>query len=100
MDSAKEGTQAFILPSDEEISLHIGKRIRDRRRLSGFTQQALGDEVGVRFQQIQKYECAANRVTASRLLRLAAALKVPVQYFFDGLPNREFTTAPTAGALR
>lgn len=83
----RSGDQAEPAPSEEEITTHIGNRIRWRRRHNGITQQALGNMVGLRFQQIQKYECAANRVTASRLFRLAAALNVPIQYFFDGLPS-------------
>ena len=76
------------------IDLHVGKRLRRRRRLMGMTQQQLGDLVGIRFQQIQKYECGANRVTAARLFELSNALSIPVQYFYEGLP----TNAPTAGA--
>jgi transcriptional regulator with XRE-family HTH domain len=69
----------------DDIDLHIGKRLRRRRRLLGLTQQQLAGAVGVRFQQIQKYECGANKVSASRLWRLAEALEVPVAYFYDGL---------------
>ncbi|QUD86394.1 helix-turn-helix domain-containing protein [Phenylobacterium montanum] len=68
-----------------EIDLHLGKRLRRRRRLLGLTQQQLADAVGVRFQQIQKYECGANRISAARLWSLAEALEVPVGYFYDGL---------------
>lgn len=73
--------------SDEKIDLHIGRRIRRRRRLMGITLEGLAAATGVRFQQIQKYECAGNRVLASRLYGMAQALHVPVQYFFDGLPQ-------------
>ncbi|HLK24430.1 MAG TPA: helix-turn-helix domain-containing protein [Caulobacteraceae bacterium] len=68
-----------------DIDLHLGRRLRRRRRLLGLTQQQLAQVVGVRFQQIQKYECGANRISAARLWRLAAALDVPVGYFYDGL---------------
>jgi transcriptional regulator with XRE-family HTH domain len=68
-----------------DIDLHLGKRLRRRRRLLGLTQQQLAATVGVRFQQIQKYECGANRISAARLWRLAEALEVPVGYFYDGL---------------
>lgn len=67
------------------IDMHVGKRLRRRRRLLGLTQQQLAESIGIRFQQIQKYECAGNRVTASRLYELAVALNVPVNYFFEGL---------------
>lgn len=69
----------------DDTDLHVGKRLRRRRRLLGMTQQDLASQVGVRFQQIQKYECGANRVTASRLFDLSRALNVSVQYFFDGI---------------
>lgn len=67
-----------------EIDLHLGRRLRRRRRLLGLTQQQLGDRVGIRFQQIQKYECGANRISAARLWELAEALQTPVSYFYDG----------------
>jgi|TARA_R110000744_G_scaffold1843_11_gene7130 transcriptional regulator with XRE-family HTH domain len=72
-----------------DIDLHVGKRLRRRRRLLGLTQQQLAESVGIRFQQIQKYECGANRVSASRLFELAESLDVPVQYFYEGLSNRD-----------
>ncbi|MGE3143040.1 MAG: helix-turn-helix domain-containing protein [Hyphomonadaceae bacterium] len=77
------------------IDLHVGKRLRRRRRLLGLTQQQLAESIGIRFQQIQKYECGANRVTASRLFELSVALNVPVNYFFEGLQQ----AAPAPGAL-
>ena len=70
-----------------DIDLHVGKRLRRRRRLLGLTQQNLANEVGIRFQQIQKYECGANRVSAARLFELSEALSVPVQYFYEGLSD-------------
>ena len=72
-----------------EIDFHIGKRLRRRRRLLGLTQQQLAESVGIRFQQIQKYECGANRVSASRLFELSQSLDVPAQYFYDGLAVTE-----------
>ncbi|MFT4953801.1 MAG: transcriptional regulator with XRE-family HTH domain [Brevundimonas sp.] len=68
-----------------EIDLHLGRRLRRRRRLLGLTQQQLAVQVGIRFQQIQKYECGANRISAARLWQLAEALETPVNYFYDGL---------------
>lgn len=68
-----------------DIDIHVGKRLRRRRRLLGMTQHQLAVAIGIRFQQIQKYECGANRITASRLYELAVALTVPVGYFFEGL---------------
>ena len=68
-----------------DIDLHLGRRLRRRRRLLGLTQQQLALAVGIRFQQIQKYECGANRISAARLYQLAEALETPVAYFYDGL---------------
>lgn len=76
----------------DETDLHVGKRLRRRRRLLGMTQQDLAGMVGVRFQQIQKYECGANRITSSRLYELSKALNVSVQYFFDGMIDPAHST--------
>lgn len=67
------------------VDLYVGKRLRQRRRVLGLTQQKLAEEVSIRFQQIQKYESGANRISASRLWSLAKALDVPVAYFFEGI---------------
>ncbi len=68
-----------------EIDKHLGKRLRMRRRSLGLTQQQIAEAVGVRFQQIQKYECGANRISAARLWLLAKALQAPVGVFFDDM---------------
>jgi transcriptional regulator with XRE-family HTH domain len=70
------------------VDLHIGQRVRHRRWLLGMTQQQLAQSVGIRFQQIQKYESGANRVSASRLWDLAQALDIPVSFFFEGLNSK------------
>jgi transcriptional regulator with XRE-family HTH domain len=62
---------------------HVGARIRLQRMVRGFSQE-LGRAVGVTFQQMQKYEKAVNRVSASRLQRIANVLKVAPDFFFDG----------------
>lgn len=83
-----------------DIDLYVGKRLRRRRRLLGLTQQALAEQVGIRFQQIQKYECGANRVSASRLFELSEALSVPVQHFYEGLSEHDpLTGTPDLEAL-
>ena len=68
---------------------HVGKMIRHRRWLVGVTQQQLAEGVGVKFQQIQKYETGVNRVSASRLWEIAGVLGVPVFSFFEGLETHE-----------
>lgn len=72
-----------------DIDLHLGKRLRRRRRLLGLTQQQLAGAVGIRFQQIQKYECGANRISAARLWQLAEALETPIAYFYEGLAEAQ-----------
>lgn len=67
------------------VDVHVGKRIRQRRWLVGMTQQKLAEAVGIKFQQIQKYETGANRVSASRLWDIGDALDVDVSFFFEGL---------------
>lgn len=69
------------------VDVHVGKRIRHRRWTLGTTQQQLADKVGIKFQQIQKYETGANRVSASRLWDIAGALNVPVSFFFEGMDS-------------
>ena len=69
------------------VDVHVGKRIRQRRWLVGMTQQKLAEAVGIKFQQIQKYETGMNRVSASRLWDIAEALSVPVSFFFEGLAD-------------
>lgn len=67
------------------VDLHVGQRVRQRRWAKGLTQQQLAERVGIRFQQIQKYETGENRLSASRLWDIAKVLEVPVSYFFEGL---------------
>ncbi|QCG94426.1 helix-turn-helix transcriptional regulator [Azospirillum sp. TSA2s] len=72
------------------VDQYVGSRIRLRRTLLGMTQTALGQAVGLTFQQIQKYEKGANRVSASRLWQFGATLDVPVSFFFDGLADQDY----------
>ncbi len=78
------------------VDVHVGKRIRHRRWLIGMTQQQLAEQVGIKFQQIQKYETGANRVSASRLWDIADALGVPVSFFFEGLQDEGKANATKA----
>jgi transcriptional regulator with XRE-family HTH domain len=71
------------------VDVHVGKRVRHRRWMLGMTQQQLGERVGIKFQQIQKYETGANRISASRLWDIATALETPVHHFFEGLEGAE-----------
>jgi len=75
------------------IDIHVGTRVRLRRQVMKMSQEKLGDQLGVTFQQVQKYERGANRVGASRLWKMSQILGVPVGFFFDGLGG-EITELP------
>lgn len=75
------------------VDVHVGQRVRHHRWLVSMTQQQLAEKVGIKFQQIQKYETGANRVSASRLWDIAAALGVDVSVFFAGLTDELGETA-------
>ena len=79
--------------SPNPVDLHVGARIRMRRRLQGVSQEKLAEALGLTFQQVQKYERGANRVSASKLYEIAAMLKAPISYFFDGLADPASETA-------
>ena len=70
-----------------QIDVHVGGRVRLRRMLVGMSQEKLGDLLGLTFQQVQKYEKGANRIGAGRLYQIARILDVPVQFFFDDMPQ-------------
>lgn len=87
------------------IDVTVGARISSLRLTKGMTQTDLGTLIGVSFQQLQKYERGSNRVSASRLWRIAEALDVPMTYFFDGVttdtgaPREERALTPWAREL-
>jgi transcriptional regulator with XRE-family HTH domain len=65
------------------VDAHVGQRLRIRRNMLGITQGDLVDKIGLTFQQIQKYERGANRISASRLFEISRALDVPITFFFE-----------------
>jgi transcriptional regulator with XRE-family HTH domain len=67
------------------VDVHVGARVRTRRLLIGMNQETLARALGLTFQQVQKYEGGANRISASRLSQIAEILGVPVSYFFTDL---------------
>ena len=73
--------------SPSPVDKHVGSRIRMRRMMLGFSQEMLGDALGLTFQQVQKYEKGANRVGASRLQQISEILQVPVSFLFEGGPG-------------
>ena len=83
-----------------EIDQLVGQRIRACRTMQGLSQSDLGDAVGVRFQQIQKYESGQNRVSASRLFGIAEALNVPISFFFEGVATADGQSGPANADAR
>lgn len=80
------------------MDVHVGTRVRLRRMLLGMSQEKLGDELGLTFQQVQKYEKGVNRIGASRLYELGRALGVSVAFFYEDAPGLGAdATRPTAG---
>ena len=71
------------------VDVYVGKRVRQRRWMVGMTQQQLAEKVGIKFQQIQKYETGMNRVSASRLWDISEALDVNIAFFFEGLEAKD-----------
>lgn len=81
-------------PRDERgtpnpVDVHVGARIRMRRRILNLTQSELAQQLGLTFQQVQKYERGANRVSASKLYEIARALQTTIAYFFEGLAGTD-----------
>ncbi|MCC2110738.1 MAG: helix-turn-helix transcriptional regulator [Hyphomicrobiales bacterium] len=73
--------------SPNPIDVHVGSRVRLRRMMLGMSQEKLGEQLGITFQQIQKYEKGTNRIGASRLQHIAVVLQVPVSFFFEDAPG-------------
>ena len=75
----------FHITNNNAIDMHVGKRVRLRRALFGMSQEQLCAKLNVTFQQVQKYERGANRISASRLWDISQILDVPISYFFDDM---------------
>ncbi len=73
------------------IDQHVGNRVRLRRMMLGFSQDKLAQALGLTFQQVQKYERGANRVSASKLFEIARVLGVQISYFFQDLDGEAAT---------
>jgi len=84
--------------SPHPVDIHVGRRVKTRRVLRGMSQTNLADQLGLTFQQLQKYESGANRVSASRLWEIAQILDVPVAWFFEGLEGADEAVDDSADA--
>lgn len=82
------------ITNNNAIDLHDGKRLRLHRTLLGMSQEQLGAELNITFQQVQKYERGANRISASRLWDISQILDVPIGYFFDDMTETTMRSSP------
>ncbi|MDC7683617.1 helix-turn-helix domain-containing protein [Asticcacaulis sp. BYS171W] len=71
------------------VDIHVGARVRMRRKFLGLSQEALADQIGLTFQQVQKYERGTNRISSSKLYEISHVLKTPVAYYFEGFGANE-----------
>lgn len=76
------------------VDVYVGNRLRSRRILLGISQKKVAEKLGITFQQVQKYECGSNRISASRLWDISQILKIPVEYFFSGMEGEIQNQSP------
>jgi transcriptional regulator with XRE-family HTH domain len=107
-DPGKLGAAHLSTTALNDIDRAVGAQIRYQRILLGLSQQNVGDQLGLTFQQLQKYELGTNRVSASRLVHLSMILRVPISFFFETVrvvsdpqspPNEESSTQPPEGVM-
>ena len=84
----------FRVTNNNAVDVHVGKRVRLRRTLLGMSQEQLGASLNITFQQVQKYERAANRISASRLWDISQILDVQISYFFDDMTDDTMRSSP------
>ena len=83
-----------------DVDVHVGSRMRQRRKMLNVSQEKLADALGLTFQQVQKYERGFNRISASKLYDAAHFLQTPITYFYEGLARPQLAAegAPTEPA--
>ena len=84
----------FGVTNNNAVDVHVGKRVRLRRTLLGMSQEQLGASLNITFQQVQKYERGANRISASRLWDISQILDVQISYFFDDMTDDTMRSSP------
>ena len=84
----------FRVTNNNAVDVHVGKRVRLRRTLLGMSQEQLGASLNITFQQVQKYERGANRISASRLWDICQILDVQISYFFDDMTDDTMRSSP------
>ena len=85
MPKRRRKRRTVLKDGPDYVDIHVGARVRERRVSLGMSQANLGEYLGLTFQQIQKYERGANRISASKLWAIANFFEVPIEWFFDGL---------------
>lgn len=85
MPKRRRKRRTVLIDGPDPVDTHVGARVRERRLSLGMSQSTLGEHLGLTFQQIQKYERGANRISASKLWVIANFFEVPIEWFFDGL---------------
>ena len=93
MIQSKERKDIFMKSTVDPIDIHVGNNLFKYRKMRGISQMELSTRIGVTFQQLQKYEKAANRLSASRLYKAAVALSVDIGDFYDGFNDNKKSTA-------
>ena len=94
VSTEETGERNFRITNNNAIDLHVGQRLRLCRALLGMSQEQLGTELNITFQQVQKYERGANWVSASRLWDISQILDIPISYFFDDMSNITMQSSP------
>ncbi|ESQ79487.1 helix-turn-helix domain-containing protein [Asticcacaulis sp. YBE204] len=90
MNSTLQNTPvSFDDKAPNPVDIHVGARVRMRRKFLGLSQEALADRIGLTFQQVQKYERGTNRISSSKLYEISRVLKAPVAYYFEGFAGSE-----------
>jgi transcriptional regulator with XRE-family HTH domain len=100
LPTLKAGSAEMIREPPNPVDVYVGRRVRMRRIEINMSQEFLGEQIGLTFQQIQKYEKGANRIGASRIQAIGKVLEVPASFFFDGAPGGwEGESSQTSPAL-
>ena len=84
----------FGVTNNNAIDIHVGRRVRQRRTLFGYSQEQLSLEMNITFQQVQKYERGSNRISASRLWDISQILEVDIGYFFEDMSRDTKAQSP------
>ena len=94
MKAEAQNEKNYRITNNNAIDMHVGKPVRLRRTLLGMSQEQLGGELNITFQQVQKYERGGNRISSSRLWDISQILDVPVNYFFDDMSEITMKSSP------